>query len=136
MSQFLSDLEIRYVGEDDEDLWQLLSPFVYESEVAGITIIVPAGHLTDLASVPRIPLAYWLTGGKAKKASVIHDYLCDTKLVSREMADRVFLEASKITGVPSWRRTVMWTAVRTYATFTGKDEATPMKDPTKDIYFG
>jgi hypothetical protein len=136
MSDFLSTLDIRYVGKNDEEKWELLQPFVYQSDVAGITITVPAGYITDLASVPRFPLAYWLTGGKAKLASVPHDFLCETKLVSREMADKVFLEAAELAGVPGWRRSVMWTAVRAYGALSGKD--TPEQKPIKpeDFYIG
>jgi hypothetical protein len=136
MSSFLSDLDTRYVGTHDEDLFQLLAPYVYQSDVAGITIEVPAGFLTDFSSVPRIPLAYWLTGGKAKQASVVHDFLCETKLVSRQMADEVFLEIMELTNVPVWRQKVMWAGVRAYASFTGKDGPPPPPDVNKDIYFG
>lgn len=136
-SEFLSELDARYIGEKDEELWELLVPFVYKSEVAGITITVPAGFNTDFASVPRVPLAYWLTGGRAKKAAVVHDYLCVEKIVSREMADKVFLEAAELQGVPQWRRDIMWTAVRAYAVFSGKDSESEQK-PIKpeDTYFG
>lgn len=122
MSAFKSTLVVQYVGEEDEEKWMLLQDFVYESDVAGMTIIVPKGTITDFSSVPRLPLAYWLTGGKAKKASVVHDYLCVTKDVSREMADAVFVEAAELQGVPAWRRKLMWMGVRGYAIVTGKDD--------------
>lgn len=131
MSAFLNELDVRYVGTHDEEDWELLTDFAYQSQVAGKTITVPKGHHTDFASVPRLPLAYWLTGGKAKKAAVVHDFLCETKMVSREMADAVFLEAAELQGVPAWRRKIMWAGVRLYAVFTGKDTA-PIKQ--EEIY--
>ena len=133
MSKFLSELDTRYIGDHDEDAFLLLAPYTYQSEVAGQTFVIPAGFITDFSSVPRIPLAYWLTGGKAKKASVVHDYLCETKIVSREMADAVFLEIMEMTGVPEWRQKLMWVGVRAYAIVTGKDSQMP---PHNDIYFG
>lgn len=138
MSRFLTKLRIEYAGTKDEEDWILLEPFVYESDVAQQIIVVPAGFHTDLASVPRLPLAYWLTGGKAKLASIPHDYLCVTGLVSREMADEVFLEAAELAGVPKWRRDVMWGAVRAYGVLSGKDSPDKEKKPSHadDIYFG
>ena len=35
------------------------------------TITIPAGFKTDLASVPRLPFAYWLTGGTANRPAVL-----------------------------------------------------------------
>jgi len=35
--------------------------------------IVPEGFLTDYASVPRIPFAYMLFGGKYNKTGTLHD---------------------------------------------------------------
>jgi hypothetical protein len=40
-----------------------------------IKITVKAGFVTDLASVPRIPMAYLLFGGKGKYPAAIHDGL-------------------------------------------------------------
>ena len=132
MSAFLSPLILKYIGENDEELWELHEDLIYQSDVAAYTFVIPKGFKTDLSSVPRAPLAYWLTGGKAKLPSIPHDFLCETKLVTREMADLVFLEAAKLVGVPGWRRKTMYSMVRGYAIVTGKD--TPKTEAVTNIY--
>lgn len=92
---------------------ELLQPLIFESALGG-EIIVPAGFVTDFSSVPRLPLAYWLTGNTSHRSAVIHDYLYHTGTVSREMADRIFLEAMKSRNVPAWRRSSMYWAVRLF----------------------
>lgn len=107
----------------------------YWSKLLGMWIVIPVGFLTDLASVPRVPFAYWLVGGKANAAAVVHDFLCKYKIVPREKADAVFLEVAEITKVVAWRRKTMHAGVRAYAIITGKDGAT--KAPAKDdVYSG
>lgn len=78
-----------------------------------VRITVPRGFKTDYASVPRIPLAYLLAGGIARRASVLHDYLY-AKQVDREWADNVFLGAMEADGVAWWRRKLMYQAVRMF----------------------
>jgi hypothetical protein len=98
----------------DDGQWVLALPLRYRSDVAECIIEVPAGFKTDLASVPRWPLIYWLTGDTSTEAACVHDYLYSTHKVSRAMADAVLREASAVTGVPAWRRFLMWSAVRVF----------------------
>ena len=77
-------------------------------------IEVPAGFETDFASVPRVPVAYWLFGDVAHEAAVVHDFLYSTAAVPRETADKVLLEAMEVTGVASWRRMPIYWAVRRF----------------------
>lgn len=110
---FLSELELREADENrDDGKWIVCQPLVYDSLVAGRTITVPAGYQTDLASVPRLPLVYWLCGGRANKPAVVHDYLYSTGLVPRPVADAVFREAMAVVGVPTAYRWLMWAGVR------------------------
>ena len=110
-AEFLSPLE---VSREKTLGWRLLRPFIFKSEVLKQTIFVPAGYVTDFASVPRLPLAFLLTGDHAHAAAVVHDYLVEYKVVPRKLADRVFLEAMEIEGIPKWRRALMYSAVRMY----------------------
>lgn len=111
MSHFIGSLVTRYPREDGGEL-ELVEPFGFHSEKFDRDFIVPAGFKTDLASVPRIPVAYMLYGGVADEPAVIHDYLYQTRLVSRADADAVLLEACEVAGVPWWRRYPMYLAVR------------------------
>lgn len=112
MSRFLTRLAMECTSDQDECLWQLTKPLVYESDVAKATITVPKGFETDLASVPRLPLVYLLTGNTSNEASVVHDYLYTEHSTTRAIADAVLREASAVTGVPGWRRWLMYVGVR------------------------
>ena len=87
---------------------------IFKSDIANMTITVPTGFPTDLASIPRIPIIYELIGNTSKMASVIHDFLYTSKLVNRKMADSIFLEACVVTHVPSWRRIILWSGIRIF----------------------
>ena len=92
--------------------WKVATPFVYISKKHRVAVHVPRNFITDLASVPRLPLVWLLVGGSAQAAGAIHDYLYRTGQVSRAVADSIFLEAMADTGVPWARRWAMYYAVR------------------------
>ena len=112
MSRFLTRCALEAATDQDDGRWVLCKPLIYESDTAKQTITVPAGFQTDLASVPRLPLVYLLTGDTARSAAVVHDWLYSSSLVSRKVADAVLREASEVSGVPAWRRWLMWAGVR------------------------
>jgi hypothetical protein len=112
MSRFLTRCLLQIADDHDDGLWILALPLVYESDAAERTITVPAGFRTDLASVPRLPMVFLLAGDCAREAAVVHDYLYTSHIVDRAMADAVLREASAVTGVPAWRRWLMWLGVR------------------------
>jgi hypothetical protein len=85
---------------------------VYQSDVAAQTFTVPAGSLTDFASVPRIAVAFLLTGDTAHEASALHDWLYGSHVVTRSVADAVLREAAIVSGVPAWRASLLYYGVR------------------------
>jgi hypothetical protein len=114
---FLTDLNVtllRGKEKDGRQLWRVDSTLLYTSDVAKQAVIVPRGFITDFSSVPRLPLAYLLAGETAHEAAVVHDYLYESKMVSKKMADDVFLEAMQDSGVSWWRRKLMWAAVAAF----------------------
>ncbi len=56
-------------------------------------VTAPKGFVSDLASVPRIFWSIFRPDGKYAYAAIIHDWLYWEQVVSREDADRIFLEA-------------------------------------------
>lgn len=112
MSRFLSKCVLEVADDQDDGKWIVTVDLVYQSDAAARTITVPAGFQTDLASVPRLPFVYLLCGDCAREAAVVHDYLYTTRPVCRATADAVLREASQVTGVPAWRRWLMWVGVR------------------------
>lgn len=117
MAQFLTELVAKKDGDGDDHNWVLHDPLGYYSDILQDEVWVPAGFETDLASVPRVPLAWYLAGGTGDRAAVVHDFLCRVNPQSRHQADRVFKEALKVEGVNWWRRQIMYAGVRIGALF-------------------
>lgn len=108
---FITELDVRLV--DGDNVWMLESPLIYYSPLVG-RIMVPSGFMTDFASVPRLPIAYALFGGKAHREGVIHDYLFRKDAVpevSFSKANKVFYEAMEARNKPFYIRWPMYLAV-------------------------
>ena len=107
MAQFKTEL---YIGlrPDSDKIYVLNEPLIYQSDLIGRTIEIPAGFNTDFASVPRLPFIFTLWGDRAHREAVVHDYLyrIDSKpVVSISTANKVFLEAMEARSKP---RRVRW----------------------------
>ena len=96
--------------------FELVEEFEYRvsNEYREDIITVPIGFRTDFASVPRPLWSFLPPVGLYAKAAVIHDYLYESKSRPRKEADEIFLEAMVILGVPRWKRTLMFWAVRVF----------------------
>lgn len=130
-SEFRTALITDFVDDEND---RLDKPLVFYSGALDREITVPAGFITDYASVPRLPFAYWLAGGTARKAAVVHDFLYRqggtlSPPVSRQQADAAFLEAMEVSGQPWLRRTAMWAAVRAFG-WTAYPDTSPQKEET------
>lgn len=81
----------------------------------GILITIPAGFITDFASVPRFLWAILPHDGPWAPAAVVHDFLYSHhSACSRFLADAVFRDGMATLKVPLWRRWLMWLAVRAW----------------------
>jgi hypothetical protein len=99
VSQFRSELRIRLAcawANDGTGQWENLAPFLYYSTLLRRVIEIPVGFSFDGASVPKLPMAFALFGGRYWRAALIHDFLCRMRRISREKADLVFLEAMRL----------------------------------------
>ena len=95
----------------DGTRFELLSPLVYTTKASRI-ITVPAGFVTDFASIPRFLWWRYPKSGKWNRAAVVHDYLYATNGCTRGEADGIFKEALGVCDV-GWRtRQEFWLAVR------------------------
>jgi hypothetical protein len=107
MSAFLTELDTECVDDlacGGRGIWKAIAPFVYHSDLLRCAIVIEVGFLTDYASVPRVPFAYWLFGDSCHKASVVHDWLLSpSRGCDEQTADRVFLETTVVEGIPWWR---------------------------------
>jgi hypothetical protein len=110
----------RLQAEDVDELAgidRLLAPLGFYSQILDCEIWAPADFRTDYASVPRLPFAYLVVGGKGRKAAVIHDWLYSGGLVNgrrltRKECDQVFAEALKATGYGWTVESLMYAGVR------------------------
>ena len=59
--------------QDDKTIFELHEPLEWTNGVKKVT--VPVEFQCDLASVPRVPLAYLVVGGMGEVAGTVHDYL-------------------------------------------------------------
>lgn len=102
----------------DDERWELVAPIIYRGKID--TFVVPAGFVTDFASVPRV--AVWLIPrfGRYTPAAILHDWLCGPGirggLIAPVDADGVFRRVMRELGVPTVQRWLMWTGVRWSAT--------------------
>lgn len=109
-------------------LWGVQRPLIYQTgENVGELITVPAGFVTDLASVPRPVWSIYPPDGPWVKAAVVHDFLYETggggwwngsagvtrqQPYNRKEADHILREAMADRGIGWWEQTVIWSAVR------------------------
>ena len=92
---------------------RLLQPFRVRLRELGERVIeVPQGFETDFASVPRFFWRVVPPWGRYSPAAVVHDYLYCAGKVTRAEADRAFLTIMQRLGVPAWKRSIMYWAVR------------------------
>lgn len=112
MSSFLTPIKTETL--DDGYHWKLLEKFVYDAGEIGSkdNIIVPAGFITDMGSVPRIFWNILSPWGKASKAFILHDYLYSTEKRSRLVSDAILLEAMEVLGVNWFQRKLIYNGVR------------------------
>jgi len=122
LSKFNTCLDAKEIGESHGRIvHKLNTPLVWENN--GKRVEIPAGFETDLASVPRVPIAYLLWGDRAHREAVLHDYLYRVGAsilvgskeridIPKEEADWLFREAMIGQGVGWFIYHPMYAAVR------------------------
>ncbi|HFG5616370.1 DUF1353 domain-containing protein [Salmonella enterica] len=112
MSRFTTPAILEMLGHYE---WRVHEPFeFYLSDDNSDVIEVPAGFVTDLATIPRIFWSLMPPDGKYAKAAIIHDYLYNNALRTKKEADLIFLDGMTVLGVARWKRTIMYYAVRLF----------------------
>lgn len=128
-TKFSAPMQVQYDDDASEalgaDHWRVCQPFRFYlgSRDSGKWVYVPAGYLTDGASVPRALWSLIPPWGKYGQAAVVHDIVCEYLSitadgrpfrVTREQCDEILLEAMVVLGVPLVQRQLIYQAVRTY----------------------
>ncbi|WEK04570.1 MAG: DUF1353 domain-containing protein [Candidatus Devosia phytovorans] len=114
MSSFTDPLVIT---PGEKGRYRLERPFSFDIGLkgSGLLVTVPAGYVTDLASVPR--WLWWFLPPfepQYAAAAVLHDYLLTWSGFDRLTAHTTFLDALKILCVERWKATAMFLAVVIY----------------------
>ena len=112
MEALLGDDGLPLYSRDGRRLYKLLSPLVYWSAKYERLFVVKDGFITDLGSVPRLPIVYTLLGDIAEEPYPLHDMLYSTGELPRKDADEVLLEALEAVGIAGWRRKPIYSGVR------------------------
>lgn len=115
MTVFPQPLKLEDAGLcGDVRLFRLLAHFVYRSSLG--TISVPAGFVTDGASIPRGLWSVFSPTGPWFGAAVIHDFLYSPHNTrrTRKEADLLFKEAMFNAGLDWPRREMIFRAVRLF----------------------
>ena len=122
MSSFLSELRLEMVtcnslniplkNREGRQIWMVMAPFTYQSDVLGREITVPDGFLTDLASIPRVPFFYRELEQLADLPGVVHDYIYSCGCASRDQADLLLKEACLLIGLSAWKAWAIYYGVR------------------------
>lgn len=74
-------------------------------------VSVPEGFVSDLASIPRLLWSLFPPDGPYQEAAVLHDYLYSID-VPQWLCDAVFRHVMQFTGVPIWKRILLFWGVR------------------------
>lgn len=127
----------------DNREWVLHEELAYSVGESGVEIRVPAGFVTDFASIPQ-PL--WSLGlspnGTYSRAAIVHDYLYWSQSCSREQANNILVIAMKESNVASATRNAIFEGVRSggsgawQANALERRKALPRVVPSNAMEFG
>lgn len=138
-TRFSAALQVQYDEDASEilgaDHWRVCQPFRFYlgGKDTDRWVYVPAGYLTDGASVPRACWSLIPPWGSYGQAAVVHDIVCEylsitvdgkPHSVTRTECDEILLEAMTVLGVPEAQRNAIYGAVSLYRVASGVDEPT------------
>lgn len=105
----------------------LVEPLRYEVGTTGVVITVPAGFVTDYASIPRRLWSVYSPHDQYSRAAIVHDYLYWSQLCSRKQADNLFMIAMKESNVPFGTREAVYRVVKSIGGFSWSTNAEERK---------
>lgn len=140
-TQFSAIEQLQYAAavskERGKDYWRVAEGYRYYIGTYGSNryVEVPAGFLTDGATIPRA--LWWLLPpmGEYSQATTLHDYLCSTYeitvvengvptqvRITRKEIDDILTEAMEVLGVTAWKEFVINAGVDFYRIMTDPTE--------------
>jgi hypothetical protein len=98
----------------DGEHFMLIRPLVVWFGEGADSLVVPAGFVSDLASIPRVAQSLIPKLGPYNRAAIVHDYLYWTQCCSRREADVIFLKMMKDLGVSFFTRKALFFSVANF----------------------
>jgi hypothetical protein len=92
--------------------WIVRQPLTYRIGVSNDSITVPAGFVTDLASIPPVLQSIIQQNGPYLLPAVVHDYLYWKQACTRKQSDQILLFAMIENRVKDFHRDAIYGAVR------------------------
>lgn len=99
----IPDLDDRYT--------MLTEPLVWRIGKTRQQIVVPAGFVSDYASIPPGISAFIGRRGRHSRAAIVHDYLYWSQKCTRTQADRLMLIGMREMDVAAFQRWIIYTGV-------------------------
>ena len=113
LGEFSGPIVVQWIEHDGPDRKMVVMEPVNFRESSGREWQVPVGAIVDGASIPRF---LWSFGspfvGDYRRASIVHDYFCQTKSEPWQDVHRMFYLASLASGVSKSKATIMYLGVR------------------------
>jgi hypothetical protein len=97
----------------DGEYDMLMQELRYQPDLGAKIIVVPAGFVTDFASIPRILWSIRPPQGFYQWAAVVHDFLYWEQPIPRAKADKILLLGMTDSMVGPTERTAIYEGVRT-----------------------
>ena len=94
--------------------WLLVEPLIFQLSDSGLTITVPAGFVTDFATVPHVFWSILAPHGYHGRAAIVHDFLYWDQACTREEADALFLLGMATSKVDRATRETMYAGARAH----------------------
>lgn len=94
------------------DQWEWGADFRFS--VDDRVFLIRSGTVTDLDSVPRLPVIYWIAKNRARTSSGIHDFLYSIQ-IGKEYADDAYAAAMITEKVKAPYRGMNYWAVKNFA---------------------
>ncbi|TPG76296.1 DUF1353 domain-containing protein [Pseudomonas arsenicoxydans] len=128
-TEFSAPLNVQYDAEASKalgkDHWRVTKEFRYyiQNKDRGEWVYVPAGYLTDGASVPRLFWSLIPPWGAYGQAAVVHDIVCEylsitvdgkPHSITREACDEILFEAMTVLKVSPFKRHAISAAVELF----------------------
>jgi hypothetical protein len=107
-NQFLTDLYVKSAGKR----YELIFPVIYLNGFHHV-FVVPIGYSSDFASIPKIFRPIINNDDQhIRRAAVLHDYLYETKTVTRQEADKLMYESMLSVGASRIKALTVYIALR------------------------